>query len=72
MQVCSDTSDQFWKEERQLSLGPFLAANGVGSVFIAGVSLDYCVGESALEAKRLGFNTYVVQSASCYFTSEGA
>jgi nicotinamidase/pyrazinamidase len=43
-------------------LGDFLKARQVTDVFIAGLTTDYCVRFSALDAVTLGFRTHVFQS----------
>ena len=36
----------------------------VGSVFVSGLALDFCVKFTALDAKNLNYKTYVLQDAS--------
>jgi nicotinamidase-related amidase len=33
----------------------------VSEVFVVGLALDYCVGSTALDAKRLGFDVTIVK-----------
>lgn len=44
-------------------LGDFLKARQVEEVFIAGLTTDYCVKFTALDAIKLGFKTRVVEDA---------
>ena len=41
-------------------LGDFLRERGTDSVYLVGVATDYCVKFTALDARRLGLQTYVV------------
>ena len=44
-------------------LGGYLAERGLNRVFIAGLAYDYCVGYSALDARRLGFAAVILRDA---------
>ena len=46
------------------TLEELLLELGVGKVFVCGLATDYCVKETALDAKRLGFSTTVLLAAS--------
>lgn len=48
---------------RHTGLENFLHQHGVSQVFLAGLALDYCVLYSALDALRLGFETFVIVDA---------
>lgn len=41
-------------------LGDFLRDRGVTAVYVLGLATDYCVKATALDAKQLGFATYLV------------
>lgn len=45
-------------------LGDFLKAQGVDEVYVLGLATDYCVKFTALDARQLGFKTYLVEDAS--------
>jgi nicotinamidase/pyrazinamidase len=45
-------------------LGDFLKKNGILTVYIAGLALDYCVKYTALDAISLGFETFLVVDAT--------
>ncbi len=44
-------------------LGDYLKAKGVQDVYVLGLATDYCVKFTALDARALGFNTYLVEDA---------
>lgn len=41
-----------------------LRQRGVERVYVAGLALDYCVDATALDARKAGFETYVVSDAT--------
>lgn len=45
-------------------LGDYLKDKGVSAVYVAGLATDYCVKFTALDAKGLGFDTYLIEDAS--------
>lgn len=45
-------------------LAAYLKERGVTRVFIAGLATDFCVAWSALDARRAGFTTAVIEDAS--------
>jgi nicotinamidase/pyrazinamidase len=44
-------------------LADYLAAQGINEIYICGLATDYCVKFTALDARRLGFDTHVVEDA---------
>ncbi len=48
---------------RETGLGDFLKAEGTDAVYIMGVATDYCVKFTALDARQLGFQTFLVEDA---------
>ena len=44
-------------------LGDYLRARGVTEVYVAGLATDYCVKFTALDARELGFKTYLIEDA---------
>jgi nicotinamidase/pyrazinamidase len=44
-------------------LGGYLTERGIRSVFLAGLATDYCVAWTALDARKAGFDTYVIEDA---------
>ena len=45
---------------RSTGLGEYLNERSVKNVYLLGLALDYCVKYSALDARQLGFNTYII------------
>ena len=45
-------------------LAAYLQENQIDTVFICGLALDYCVKFTALDAKSLGFDTYLIEDAT--------
>ena len=48
---------------RSTGLADYLREEGVAAVYLAGVATDYCVRDSALDARQLGLDTFVVIDA---------
>ena len=61
-----DNYSAFFENDRATPTGlaGYLRERGIGKVVIAGLATDFCVGFSALDAARLGFETSVVADAS--------
>ena len=45
-------------------MGDWLRSRGVTGVYVCGLATDYCVKATALDARQLGFETYLVEDAS--------
>ncbi len=45
-------------------LAAYLKARGVTSVYVVGLATDFCVAWTALDARKAGFATYVVEDAT--------
>jgi nicotinamidase/pyrazinamidase len=60
-----DSYSAFFDNEhlRSTGLGDYLRENGVTDVYILGLATDYCVKYSALDARQLKFNTFVIADA---------
>jgi nicotinamidase/pyrazinamidase len=60
-----DSYSAFLEADRktQTGLGGYLKAAGVERVFFCGLATDYCVGWSALDARKLGFKAAVIEDA---------
>jgi nicotinamidase/pyrazinamidase len=50
-------------EATNMSLEDFLKGRGITDLYIAGLTTDYCVKETALDAIEKGFNTFVFTDA---------
>ncbi|MGE5608918.1 MAG: bifunctional nicotinamidase/pyrazinamidase [Bacillota bacterium] len=44
-------------------LAEYLKDKGVNDVYVAGLATDYCVKATALDARQLGFNTFLIEDA---------
>jgi nicotinamidase/pyrazinamidase len=60
-----DSYSAFFENDRTAAtgLGGYLRERGFKRVFLAGLAYDYCVGYSALDARRLGFPAAVIRDA---------
>lgn len=60
-----DSYSTFFENDRITPTGltSYLRERGLKRVFLAGLAYDYCVGYSALDARRLGLPVVVVQDA---------
>jgi nicotinamidase/pyrazinamidase len=61
-----DSYSAFFENDRTTSTGlaGYFRERGIGKVVLTGLATDFCVGYSALDAKRLGFVVSVVMDAS--------
>lgn len=61
-----DSYSAFMEADHQTSTGlaGYLKERGIDSVFIVGIATDFCVAWTAMDACKLGFNTFVVSDAS--------
>jgi nicotinamidase/pyrazinamidase len=53
-------------------LAAYLKARKVKRVFLAGLATDYCVAWSALDARKAGFETYVIEDACRGIDTQGS
>jgi nicotinamidase/pyrazinamidase len=60
-----DSYSAFFENDRTTATGlaGYLRERGFMRVFLAGLAYDFCVGYSALDARRLGFEAVVVRDA---------
>jgi nicotinamidase/pyrazinamidase len=60
-----DSYSAFFENDRttSTSLAGYLAERGLTRVFFAGLAYDFCVGYSALDARRLGLDAFVIRDA---------
>ena len=49
---------------KSTGLGEYLEARGASAVYVLGLTTDYCVKFTALDARRLGFRTFVIEDGS--------
>lgn len=60
-----DSYSGFFDNDKKKStgLGEYLKEKNIKGVYIVGLATDYCVKYTALDAVRLGFNTFVIEDA---------
>ena len=60
-----DSYSAFFENDHKTptGLGGYLRERGIEHVVLAGLATDFCVGFSALDARKLGFSVTVVESA---------
>lgn len=60
-----DSYSAFFENDRTTSTGlaGYLRERGLNRVFLAGLAYDFCVGYSALDARRLGLEPIVIRDA---------
>lgn len=60
-----DSYSAFFENDRvtRTGLAGYLEERGLNRVFLAGLAYDYCVGYSALDARRLGLTAVVLRDA---------
>ena len=60
-----DSYSAFFENDRTTptGLGGYLRERGLTQVFLAGLAYDYCVGHSALDARRREFKAVIVRDA---------
>jgi nicotinamidase/pyrazinamidase len=60
-----DSYSAFFENDRTTATGlaGYLRERGLTRVFLAGLAYDFCVGYSALDARRLGFEAIVLKDA---------
>jgi nicotinamidase/pyrazinamidase len=58
-----DSYSAFFENDRETPTGlaGYLEERGLRRVFLAGLAYDYCVGYSALDARRLGLEAFVLK-----------
>ncbi|MFG0604961.1 bifunctional nicotinamidase/pyrazinamidase [Vibrio mimicus] len=60
-----DSYSGFFDNQRfhATGLAEYLSSHGISDLYIAGLATDYCVKFTALDARSLYFNTWVIQDA---------
>ena len=69
-----DSYSAFYENDRltMTGLDGFLKQNNIKKVYICGLALDFCVYYSAIDAKNLGFETYVILNATKAIDLDGS
>lgn len=60
-----DSYSAFFENDRRTPTGlaGYLRERGLARLFVAGLATDFCVGYSALDARKLGFEVTVIEAA---------
>src|SRR5215475_805544 len=60
-----DSYSAFEEADRKTTTGlaAYLKARGIDTLFLVGLATDFCVSWSAVDARKLGFTTYVIEDA---------
>jgi nicotinamidase/pyrazinamidase len=69
-----DSYSAFFENDRKTptGLGAYLRDNGLTRVFLCGLAYDYCVGYSALDARRIGLPAFVLRDACRAIDRDGS
>jgi nicotinamidase/pyrazinamidase len=61
-----DSYSAFFENDRRTPTGlaGYLRERGLKKIFLVGLATDYCVHYSAVDARRLGFDTIVIEAGS--------
>ena len=61
-----DSYSAFEEADRKTATGlaGYLKARGIETVFVTGLATDFCVAWTAMDARKLGFTTYVIEDAT--------
>ena len=61
-----DSYSAFEEADRKTTTGlaGYLKARGIKTVFVTGLATDFCVAWTAMDARKLGFETYVIEDAT--------
>ncbi len=60
-----DSYSAFMEADRKTATGlaGYLKARGIKTVFVSGLATDFCVGWTAMDARKAGFKVYVIEDA---------
>ena len=61
-----DSYSAFEEADRKTATGlaGYLRERGITTVFVTGLATDFCVAWTAMDARKLGFTTYVIEDAT--------
>ncbi|EGI76633.1 nicotinamidase [Hylemonella gracilis ATCC 19624] len=61
-----DSYSAFEEADRKTTTGlaGYLKARGIKTVFVTGLATDFCVAWTAMDARKLGFEVYVIEDAT--------
>ncbi len=69
-----DSYSAFMEADGRTSTGlaAYLQARGIDTVYVAGLATDFCVAWTALDARKAGFATFVIDDASRAIDLDGS
>ena len=69
-----DSYSAFEEADRKTPTGlaGYLKQRGIHTVFVAGLATDFCVAWTALDARKLGFQVYVIEDATRAIDLDGS
>src|SRR4051794_14951025 len=69
-----DSYSAFTEADGKTSTGlaAYLKARGISQVFVAGLATDFCVAWTALDARKSGLETYVIEDACRGIDTQGS
>jgi nicotinamidase/pyrazinamidase len=69
-----DSYSAFMEADGKTSTGlaAYLKARKIKTVFVAGLATDFCVAWTALDARKAGFETYIIEDASRGIDTNGS
>jgi nicotinamidase/pyrazinamidase len=69
-----DSYSAFFEADRETPTGlaGYLTQRGLKAVFVAGLATDFCVAWTALDARRSGFETFVIEDACRGIDTQGS
>ncbi|MDF1485833.1 bifunctional nicotinamidase/pyrazinamidase [Ramlibacter sp. H39-3-26] len=69
-----DSYSAFEEADRKTRTGlaGYLKERGIRTVYVTGLATDFCVAWTALDARKLGFNVYVVEDATRAIDLDGS
>ena len=53
-------------------LDGYLKGRGIKTIFVAGLATDFCVGWTAIDARKLGLGAYVIEDACRGIDTQGS
>jgi nicotinamidase/pyrazinamidase len=69
-----DSYSAFEEADRKTATGlaGYLKARGIKTVFVSGLATDFCVAWTALDARKAGFEAYVIEDATRAIDLDGS
>ena len=73
MNIEVDSYSGFFENDHKTSTGlsKFLIDKKIDDIYLIGIAGEYCVGYSALDGSKEGFNTYIIEDGVAYMSEEG-